>query len=400
MKQKPGWGDAMKEVFFDLAANFGTLQSRIDPDILNDWRDRQQGNAGVARQFAEWAEEFEARWLSLPEDDPDLENYYEVIDDFFADKLAADMAARSGKDVPGLKQMISAAVYLPLDKTGKQATADGHAAAMREVEDRLAGAIRDAEQRSLYASMNQGTSAQVAAQDKVNTLKAAFAIATGTAVGAMHFETQLKQAMERLAKPVTSSAPAAKTPLDPAVRVRPVHPFIPGVEWETWHISQNLTDRWGDLNNGGDVKDGQLTALENDPALLNRLRKQMWDEICFIVRKDGEYGILYEVEYSSIESDGEDAKNDDDTEFLDGLLPHQDMVEGLKKGMEALAGQFPGALFAVPEECNIVNGRPAAWAYVKDGLLNAEQREALGNALLNINRQTMGESLSSPGMGG
>ena len=52
--------------------------------------------------------------------------------------------------------------------------------------------------------------------------------------------------------------------------------------------------------------------------------------------------------------------------------------------MKPLAERFPGVLFAVPDESQVINDRPAAWAFVADGLLTAEQREELGKALLDL----------------
>ena len=60
---------------------------------------------------------------------------------------------------------------------------------------------------------------------------------------------------------------------------------------------------------------------------------------------------------------------------------YDEQVRNLVAGMQAIAGQFPLVQFAVPESEHIYQGRPAVWAFVADGLLNSEQREALGRAL-------------------
>ena len=92
---------------------------------------------------------------------------------------------------------------------------------------------------------------------------------------------------------------AAKDVPDPVVKV---HPRGKPEDWEEWHISQNLTDRWGDINyHDGDNK--PLELLEDDDDLLERLRAQMWDELAFVVRKDGKFGILFESEFCSLESE-------------------------------------------------------------------------------------------------
>ena len=175
------------------------------------------------------------------------------------------------------------------------------------------------------------------------------------------------------------AAPGSAEIVDPEIRVR-----LPGApdEWVTWHIAQNLTDRWGDFNYV-DGNNKPLEPLESCPDLLARLREQMWDEICFIVRKDGRYGILFEVEYCSTESEAPHVA--EYAEYGTVLKPHAEMIRIINDAtLEKLVPNFPGVEFAIPDEREIVHGRPALWAYVADGLLNAAQREALGTAMLNL----------------
>lgn len=178
----------------------------------------------------------------------------------------------------------------------------------------------------------------------------------------------------------TDAAPGSSDVPDPEIRVR-----LPGApdEWVTWHISQNLTDRWGDFNYHNAAKK-PLEPLEACPDLVARLREQMWDETCFIVRKDGRYGILFEVEYCSIESEGEAVAA---VYAKDGcpLKPHADMIRIINDATLAkLARKFPGVEFAIPDESEVVDGRPALWAFVSDGLLNEDQREELGTIMLTL----------------
>lgn len=75
--------------------------------------------------------------------------------------------------------------------------------------------------------------------------------------------------------------------VDPPVQVR----IVDDPEaWSIWHISQNLTDRWGEINDT-DAGNKPLEALTSTPGLLERLRAQLWGDICFVVRKDGKFGI-------------------------------------------------------------------------------------------------------------
>lgn len=165
---------------------------------------------------------------------------------------------------------------------------------------------------------------------------------------------------------------------DPEVKVRTI---AKPEEWTVWEISQNLTDRWGDLN-AYNAENKPLELLVDDEELLLRLRDQMWDEITFIVRKDGNFGILFEVEFCSKES--EDGEKDDDPDWYASLKPHAEVVKALLEGMTPLAVRYPHVQFAVPDESQMVNDRPAAWAFVPDGLLSTEQREELGTAMLSL----------------
>lgn len=164
---------------------------------------------------------------------------------------------------------------------------------------------------------------------------------------------------------------------DPVVAVR----SIDSGDWGEWAISQNLTDRWGEINSH-DAAKKPLRELEADPELLPRLRAQMWDEITFITRKDGQFGVLFEVEYCSIESETKSAQ--DMGETTAGMKPHSVVIAALMKGLQQLQPEFPGVSFAIPHESQVVDDRPAAWAFVPDGLLDEQQRMKLGRALLDL----------------
>lgn len=163
---------------------------------------------------------------------------------------------------------------------------------------------------------------------------------------------------------------------DPIVKVRPVGDPDEFVEWR---ISQDLTDRWGGLNeyNAAIKPLDELT----DSGRLTALRDQMWGESTFIVRKDGEFGILFEVEYCSQESE---AVRAEDPKWYASLKSQAEVIKTLLAGMKLLAEKFPGVQFGVPDEANIIQNRPAAWAFVADGLLNEQQREELGKALFGL----------------
>lgn len=165
---------------------------------------------------------------------------------------------------------------------------------------------------------------------------------------------------------------------DPVAKVRPVASPSKFIDWR---ISQNLTDRWGDINDHNQANK-PLDLLEGAPGLLDRLREQMWDEICFIARKDGQFGILFEVEYTSYESDRGFDKGE---EHHEGLKPICEMMKIIADAaMEKLVPGFPGVEFVIPNEDEIANGRPALWAWVPDGYLTAENRKDMGMLMLNL----------------
>lgn len=162
---------------------------------------------------------------------------------------------------------------------------------------------------------------------------------------------------------------------DLAVNVRRVG--APG--WSEIRITPGLTDRWGDLEFYEEEKKPLAPLVEN-PDLLKKLRAQMWDEITFVARMDGQYGILFEVEFCSKESE----KGMGDMESKANLKSHKEVVAELLSGIAVLEPCFPGVMFCVPEEGHICEGRPAIWAFVPDGKLSDEERATLGSALLAL----------------
>lgn len=166
---------------------------------------------------------------------------------------------------------------------------------------------------------------------------------------------------------------------DPLIRVQLI---AEDGAWGEWQLSQNLTDRWGDLNYHNS-ENKPLELLSDNEPLLSRLVGQMWDEATFVVRKDGQFGILFEAEYCSRESE-EHEQGLHESEWFAKLKPHEEAVKLLIENMKPLVEKFPSVLFAVPEPAQVINDRPAAWAFVPDGHLTAEQREELGRALLSL----------------
>ena len=164
--------------------------------------------------------------------------------------------------------------------------------------------------------------------------------------------------------------------LDPRVAVSEAG----GQRGNTWDISLYVTDRWGGINAGKNKVAG--TILMKNRALLQRLQQQMFDEITFIVRKDGQFGILFEVEFFSLES--EESDKGDDPEWYAQLWPHAETSHALLSALHRLTRQFPGVYFAKPSEALMVNNRPCAWAFVPADHLTKPETQALGFALLHL----------------
>lgn len=139
-----------------------------------------------------------------------------------------------------------------------------------------------------------------------------------------------------------------------------------------WAISTDLTCRWGQINLAeADVK--PLQPLISVPALLERLQNQMWQEDTFVVRKDGAYGVMFEVEYCTQESEIASPR--------EGLKPESMVKQILCKTITDLAQRFPTAQFCLPPKELIYEERLAVWAFIPDGYLSDADRDAIGAVL-------------------
>lgn len=162
----------------------------------------------------------------------------------------------------------------------------------------------------------------------------------------------------------------------------PLTVTLPSGKTARWNIEQNLTTRWGELNDAFYHSKPGLAPLSADLDLRNRCTAQMWDEATFVVRKDGKFGVLYEVEYASFESEASMlAESPEDNTYA----PHADVVAGLLAAMKELAPRYPNVEFCVPPKEEIAEERPAAWAFVSlDHSLGQEERHRFGLKMLNL----------------
>lgn len=162
--------------------------------------------------------------------------------------------------------------------------------------------------------------------------------------------------------------------IDPAVRIqRLTYEFSHGY----WYITPAITDRWGNpIDDNHDV----LKCLEDlGEKRLKSLQQQMWGETTFVARKDGVYGVLFETEIRTKESeiDHPAGKPSD----FDVLPLRADVETRLLRGMQSIKLRYPGVAFCVPHPSQIPMQRTGAWAFVRDGLLDDRQRDDLGQEL-------------------
>lgn len=160
--------------------------------------------------------------------------------------------------------------------------------------------------------------------------------------------------------------------------LQPVEVTLPDGSLGKWHIEQNLSTREGELNFHLQERKPGLALLCLDDVLYGKLQAQMWDETTFIVRKDNQLGLLFEVEYLSRES--EEAHDDEAANYKS----HAEMVKLLTTGLRPLAEKYPQVQFCVPDCYQIINDRPAVWGFYKLDSLTEAEREELGMALFQL----------------
>ncbi len=131
----------------------------------------------------------------------------------------------------------------------------------------------------------------------------------------------------------------------------------------SWLISQNLTCRWGEINDyRADKK--PLKPLIDNPQLFESLQNQMWEESTFIVRKDGQYGVLFEREYATQHSEVNNI-DPDSPRYEEELASYDTEASAhsfLLKAVEKLAAEFPNVQFCLPPKEEMIEERLGLWA--------------------------------------
>jgi len=162
-------------------------------------------------------------------------------------------------------------------------------------------------------------------------------------------------------------------PLDVEDPLVPVLLSHAGQRRGVWAISLGLTDRNGELDLDGKETKPFRALLETngirDGGKYSRLVSQMWGRRTSIARKDGNFGLLFEVAL---------------TANLTEVQSASQVMEVLLSGLPSLRASFPEVDFAVPSPERGQTPFATVWAFVRDGALPANVRETLGFALENL----------------
>jgi hypothetical protein len=161
---------------------------------------------------------------------------------------------------------------------------------------------------------------------------------------------------------------------DPVVNV--TLPGTGGARGE-WRISTDLTDRWGDINEH-EWPRKPFIALLGEGGHMDRLLEQMQGEMTSLARKDGRFGLLFEVEHECWD---DAAKESNPPHDAVRVMSHDCVVKRLAENMAKIAEGFPGLDFCIPDATPLQNGRVVAWAFMPDGALTPSLRESLEGAL-------------------
>lgn len=143
----------------------------------------------------------------------------------------------------------------------------------------------------------------------------------------------------------------------------------PGGTESIWKIEQDLTDRWGDLNDALIERKSKLPLLVLE-GKFDPLRKLMSGEDTFITYMQG-FGILYELEYYCAESD-------------DSGQCFADVKKALLNKLIPFDAEFPKIKFGVPAEEVGYKGRPVVWAFLPEEVAAAMSVEARDDLALRL----------------
>lgn len=167
---------------------------------------------------------------------------------------------------------------------------------------------------------------------------------------------------------------------DPAYAVT-----LPNGESGSWNISLNLTDRWGELNVYMATAKA-MKPLVDQPELYERLINQQWDEMTFVVHMDGQYGLLFEQEFATKESEVNLIQPTDSCyeQEMARLMSEADLKPVLLERLQPLVAKYPSVQFCLPPKEEMCEERLGIWAFVADGLLDDATREQLGRDILAI----------------
>lgn len=144
-----------------------------------------------------------------------------------------------------------------------------------------------------------------------------------------------------------------------------------------WFIAPGLSDCGGELvEQAGDAAyDLQVQLHSNEREILVALREKQYQVGCrsYIGWKDGSYGLLFEVEFFSTESDPERGRGSFD-----------EVTAAVVAEIPRLESAVPGVSICACPENTLAFGRPGVWAFVKAELLDQTDYKTLLLGLYGI----------------
>lgn len=155
------------------------------------------------------------------------------------------------------------------------------------------------------------------------------------------------------------------------------------------HNIMFLSDRWGNLPDdeaiaaygamGHDAEKMkvQIERLQGDLALLESLQDQLHGELGFIASMDDKMGVLFEIEFRTLESDGGENKGP-------AFVSHECVSNKITSWILGVLPKYQDVKFMIPDVRYVFEERAAIWAFAESGSLSKDRCEELCDILLAL----------------